>query len=223
MDIKVIVADCNVIIREGLKALLIDNPQIKVISEAFDSDGLRSSTLLKSASILIIDFTEPGFKPEDITKAKILNPELRVLAITNSISKADILRAIQAGISGYLLKDCDKQEILEAVESINDGKNFFCGKILDALLQEPHHPNQADLQTIAGCCEPVDISNREMEIIRLIAEGLTNKEIADKLFLSTHTVNTHRKNIMQKLGIGNTAGLVMYALKEGIVTPEVEH
>jgi len=218
--IKILIADNSLLIREGLKALLADQNHLQVVAEAESSDGLLNPKILKGADVLIIDFTEPDFKPEDIARALIINPKMHVLAISNQISKPYILRAIEAGISSYVLKDCDKDEILEAVNKTNEGKNFFCGKILDVVLV--NHTDEADLQNIASCCEPVDISNREMEIIRLIAEGFTNKEIAEKLFLSAHTVNTHRKNIMQKLGIGNTAGLVMYALKEKIITAEVE-
>ncbi len=217
-SIKIIIADSSLLIREGLKALISSQTDLKVVAEAECSDDLNNIKLLRGADVLIIDFTEVDFKPEDIAKAIVVNPKLKVLAISNQISKPHILRAIEAGISGYVLKDCDRDEILEAVIKTNDGKNFFCGKILDAIMV--NHDNTANLGEIASCCEPVDISNREMEIIRLIAEGLTNKDIADKLFLSAHTVNTHRKNIMQKLGIGNTAGLVMYALKEKIITTE---
>jgi DNA-binding NarL/FixJ family response regulator len=216
--IKVLIADNSLLIREGLKALIATQENLKVVAEAQSSEDLNDTKLIKSVDVLIIDFTEPDFKPEDISKAIIVNPKIKVLAISNQISKPFILRAIESGISGYVLKDCDKDEILEAVVKTKEGKNFFCGKILDAVMVQPS--NEVDLKEIVSCCEPVDISHREMEIIRNIAEGLTNKEIADKLFLSTHTVNTHRKNIMQKLGIGNTAGLVMYALKEKIVTTE---
>ena len=219
-QIKIIIADSSYLIREGLKALLSSNKNLNIISEAGNSEDLKKSKELKLADVMIIDFTEPEFKPEDIAKALVINPNIKVLAISNQISKPHILRAIEAGICSYVLKDCDKDEILDAVANTFEGKNFFCGKILDAVLVE--QTSEVNLDHVASCCEPVDISKREMEIIRLIAEGMTNKEIADKLFLSKHTVNTHRKNIMQKLGLGNTADIVMYALKEKIITPLAE-
>ncbi len=219
-QIKLIIADSSFLIREGLKSLLSSNKNIQIISEAGASEDLKKSKELKQADVLIIDFTESEFKPEDISNALIMNPDIKVLAISNQISKPFILRGIESGICSYVLKDCDKDEILDAVSNTFEGKSFFCGKILDAILVE--HSADVNLNQVASCCEPVDISKREMEIIRLIAEGMTNKEIADKLFLSKHTVNTHRKNIMQKLGLGNTADIVMYALKEKIISPGVE-
>lgn len=219
--IKIIIADSSFLIREGLKSLLTSEKNIQVISEANCSDELKKTKELKQADVLIIDFTESEFKPEDISNALVTNTKIRVLAISNQISKPLILRGIESGISSYVLKDCDKDEIIDAVSKTFEGKNFFCGKILDAVLTE--QSSEANLEQVASCCEPINISHRELEIIRLIAEGMTNKEIADKLFLSKHTVNTHRKNIMHKLGLGNTADIVMYALKEKIITPTLSY
>jgi len=112
------------------------------------------------------------------------------------------------GVDSYLLNDCEKPEILEAIEDTISGKQFYCGMVIDILAQKNNNDNN---------CSGFSLSQRELEIIKLISEGLTNRQIADNLFLSTHTVNTHRKNIMSKLGINNTAGIVIYAVKENII------
>ena len=114
-------------------------------------------------------------------------------------------------------KDCDIAEIIDSVYETAKGNKFFCGTILETIKNESIDINKAEFKSLA--CAPVAITERELEIITLIAEGYTNQEIAEKLFLSTHTINTHRKNIMSKLGVANTAGIVMYAVKCNLVSP----
>ena len=109
------------------------------------------------------------------------------------------------------------KEVLEAIEVTVNGGTFFCGQILDAIRRESIDIN--DLDMIDFSCDPVVLTQREIEVLVLISEGMTNVQIAGKLFLSNHTVNTHRKNIMQKLGVNNTASMVMYAVKSGFVSP----
>ena len=128
-----------------------------------------------------------------------------------------MLRAIEAGVKSHVLSVCSAKEIKEAVYATAKGEKFFCGTIVEAMVDA----NEETLEegAPATSCDPVKISDRELEIIKNIAQGYTNKEIADRLFISTHTVMTHRKNIMSKLGINNTAGLVIYAVKENLVEP----
>jgi DNA-binding NarL/FixJ family response regulator len=117
----------------------------------------------------------------------------------------------------YVKKDCDLTEIINAVEETGRGNKFFCGQILETIRKAAIDVNDIDFDSFS--CEPVILSDRENEIITLIAEGLTNIQIAEQLFLSNHTINTHRKNIMSKLGVKNTAGIVMYAVKTNLVSP----
>jgi DNA-binding NarL/FixJ family response regulator len=124
--------------------------------------------------------------------------------------------AIKAGVKSYLLKTCDKLEIYEALYATAKGEKFYCSKVLDVIINEPDLGSD---KSLSANCDGVSISERESEIIVLIAEGFSNKEIADKLFLSPHTVNTHRKNIMAKIGVNNTAGIVIYAVKEQLISP----
>ena len=109
------------------------------------------------------------------------------------------------------------EEVLEAIEITSRGGTFFCGQILDAIRRESI--DVSDLELVDFTCDPVVLTEREIEVLTYISEGLTNVQIAEKLFLSSHTVNTHRKNIMQKLGVNNTASMVMYAVKSGFVSP----
>lgn len=117
----------------------------------------------------------------------------------------------------YIKKDCDLQEISDAVLETAKGNKFFCGKILETINKANLDVDDIDHGVLT--CDPVLMSERENEIIVLIAEGYTNDQIAEMLFLSKHTVNTHRKNILFKLGVKNTAGIVMYAVKTQLVSP----
>ena len=117
----------------------------------------------------------------------------------------------------YVKKDCELSEIVNAVNETSRGNKFFCGQILETIQKAEIDVNDLDFDSFS--CEAVVLSQRENEIIKLVAEGNTNGKIAELLFLSNHTINTHRKNIMAKLGVKNTAGIVMYAVKMNIVSP----
>ena len=117
----------------------------------------------------------------------------------------------------YVKKDCELSEIVNAVLETKKGNKFFCGQILETIQKAQIDVNDIDFESFS--CEAVILSERENEIIVLIAEGYTNNKIAELLFLSNHTITTHRKNIMSKLGVKNTAGIVMYAVKTNLVSP----
>jgi DNA-binding NarL/FixJ family response regulator len=127
------------------------------------------------------------------------------------------VNALRSGVKSYVKKDCDSMEIINSVKETGRGNKFFCGQILETIRDASIDVNDIDFDSFS--CEPISLSERELEIITLIAEGLTNNQIADQLFLSAHTINTHRKNIMAKLGVKNTAGIVMYAVKTNLVSP----
>jgi DNA-binding NarL/FixJ family response regulator len=140
-----------------------------------------------------------------------------MIAITVSQNGHTLVNALRAGITSYIKKDCSMSEVLEAIDVTGQGGTFFCGQILDAIRRESI--DITDLESLDFTCDPVVLTEREIEVLVFISEGMTNVQIAEKLFLSNHTVNTHRKNIMQKLGVNNTASIVMYAVKSGFVSP----
>ena len=146
-----------------------------------------------------------------------INKNVKFIAITPEQSAQTLVDALRSGVTSYVKKDCELSEIVNAVSETGHGNKFFCGQILETIQRA--HINVEDIDFESFSCEPVLLSERENEIIKYIAEGQTNTQIADILFLSTHTINTHRKNIMAKLGVKNTAGIVMYAVKTGLVSP----
>ncbi len=167
--------------------------------------------------MVLIDYTTNDFGIEVIPYVLQKNRHIKFIAITPEQSATTLVDAFRSGIKSYIKKDCDIQEIKDAIRETSIGNRFFCGKILETIQKSNIDVN--DLQLDIFTCDAVGISERENEIIVLIAEGNTNEEIADLLFLSKHTVNTHRKNIMAKLGVKNTAGIVMYAVKMNLVSP----
>jgi DNA-binding NarL/FixJ family response regulator len=207
--IKVVIADSNFLIRQGIKSILEELADVKVVAEAQNSTELEDYLQKKDVDVIVIDYST--FKENEIEKIVGYKNIGRLMCITNEVNNDSIKRIIEKGVNSHIFKDCDKQEIIDAVYATSKGERFFCGKILESLSH--NDPNS----TSNFSCQAVKISNREAEIIRLIAEGFTTKQIADILSLSSHTIVTHKKNIFAKLGINNTASLVLYAMKENII------
>ena len=214
---NLILADSNDLIRIGLRAILSTERAITIVSEAHNGDELLAQFKSFDTSLVLIDYTSSGFNIDIIPKVLSINKRIRFVAITAEQSPQTLVDALRSGISSYIKKDCDVNEILMAVKETGNGNKFFCGQILESIQRANIDVNDLDFESFS--CEAVIVSERENEIIILIAEGLTNEQIAIQLFLSKHTVNTHRKNIMAKLGVKNTAGIVMYAVKTNLVSP----
>jgi len=216
--INLIIADSNDLSRIGLKTLLSSCEKINVLSEALNVKELNRQIKENHCKLVIIDFTSKGFKIQDISKLKAKFKGINFLAITNEQTAMILIDAIKSGVTSYVKKDCSQKEIVEAVIETSRGRKFFCGQILETIQRNAINTEELILDRELTC-EPILLSKREEEILRYIAEGYTNAEIADQLFLSSHTVNTHRRNIMSKLGVKNTVGMVMYAVQEGLVNP----
>ncbi|MBL7897549.1 MAG: response regulator transcription factor [Crocinitomicaceae bacterium] len=211
-----ILADSNELARLGLRTILKEE-NVQIVSEAESSEELISQIKTFSPDLVLIDYTSKGFTIDVVPKAIQLKENLKIVAITPEQSGQTLTHAIKSGVMSYVKKDCGLSEIVDSVKETYKGNKFFCGQILETI-----HKEGIDVETISDfefSCEPIVLSEREIEVITLIAEGLTNVEISEKLFLSKHTVNTQRKNIMAKLGVKNTAGIVMFAIKQNYTTP----
>ncbi|MGB6036035.1 MAG: response regulator transcription factor [Cryomorphaceae bacterium] len=213
--IRVVVADSNRLIRIGLGVVLSEETDIEMAGEAESEVSLKELLNEVEVDVLLIDFTAPQFSIETVPAILSDHPNIQVVAITPDQEGHTIVNALKAGVKSYVKKDCDLNEIVSSVRDTASGNKFFCGQILNTIHQVDIDPESEDFESFN--CEPVKLSEREQEIITLIAEGHTNTTIAEKLFLSPHTVNTHRKNIMHKLGVKNTASIVMYAVKSNLV------
>lgn len=214
---NLVLADSNELVRLGIRVLINTELDVNIVGEASTSSELLDLIESFEVDVILMDFTAKGFDIDDLSEIKRHFPKINILAITPEQSANVLVDALKSGITSYVKKDCSFAEIIEAVKETELGNKFFCGQILETIHEANLDVNDIDMDAFS--CEAVVISKRECEIITHIAEGFTNSQIAEKLFLSAHTINTHRKNIMSKLGVKNTAGIVMYAVKTNLISP----
>lgn len=215
--VSVLIADKNFLSRIGLELLVGELKGFGLVpSVCGDKYDLISQLELSKPNLLIMDFTSLGISIEELKSISKKYSRTKFLIITEFLSKIEFNNILNTSVTSYLLKECDKAEILEAINSTINNQKFICGKIVSYLTAEAEVKSSNSFIKSLNC-DGIGVTEREIDIIRGIAEGLSNKLIADKLSLSTHTVNTHRKNIMSKLGVCNTAGIVMFAVKNQLL------
>jgi DNA-binding NarL/FixJ family response regulator len=207
--IDILIANSNQIAGEGLKTIIQSKLGNRVLGLATSIKHLEKQSTKYFPDLVVIDYSSTEFGVQSIKEIKKIYKDCKILAITDKLPKATVYTALKNGVDSYLLSDCERPEIVEAIADTHLGKQFYCGEVIDLLAEGTEAEKQG--------CSGISLSEREIEVIKLISDGFSNKEIADQLFLSTHTVNTHRKNIMNKLGIKNTAGIVIYAFRENII------
>ena len=218
MTNSIIIADSSDLIRRGLNSIFKTTSLSKYeITEVKSSEVLHKDGIIDNNSILVIDYTSSGFSLDDIVKIKSKFKKLLIVAITPNINAATIAQAVRAGIQSHVKKQCSAVEIVKSVEDTINGRRFFCSDIAKQIKKEALDINTVEFNSLNF--DTISLSSRELEIIKFIAEGYTNSQIAAVLYLSNHTINTHRKNIMKKLNVNNTAGIVMYAVKTELVSP----
>ncbi len=215
--IKVLIADKNFLTRVGLELLVGELKGFELVPIVCgEKEDLENQLSLSKPNLLIADFASLGITIDELKIFVKKFSRTKFLVITEMLPKKDLTKVMESGVIGFLLKDCDKGEILEAINSSIKGEKFICGKIVSILSASSEIlVNNSFIKSLG--CDGIPVTDREIDIIRGISEGLSNKLIADKLKLSTHTVNTHRKNIMNKLGVNNTAGIVMFAVKNRLL------
>lgn len=210
--IKIVLADPQFVTRAGIKNVISQISDFQIISEVKDSETLLNEIKVSQPDIIIIDYNSGCFQLEDLTKIKFFSPKTNVMVVSSDQNKSNIHKVLNFGIKSFITKECNSEEIIQAVYATARGHNFFCAKLMDVILEK--HFNVKEQPN-----EHSQLSQREMEIVQLIAQGLTGKEIATKLFLSHHTVSTHRKNMLKKLNLNSTSELILYAIRLGIVVP----
>lgn len=208
--IRIVLADDHALVRDGMKTLLKDVQDFSVIGEAADGHEAVKKVEELMPDIVILDISMPnmnGLETIDVIHRRF--PKTKILVLTMHESEEYAHRVYKSGVGGYMLKNSDKKEFIHAIRAVSKGERFFSSSI-SGVTSKGYVGKDAD---------SIPITRREKEILRLIVDGLTNQEIADKLFISPRTVDTHRSNLMQKLEIKNTAGLVRFAIENGIVSP----
>lgn len=214
-NVKVLLADDHKIVRDGIKLMLETQIGIDVIAEA--NNGREALQKLNNSviDIVVMDINMPEMDGITATKEiKSIYPDVKVLALTMSNDDLHIRQMIQAGASGYIMKSAGRAELKDAINSVMNGKHYFSDEathsIMMDLVKGKGKPSSPDA---------VHITDRELEILELIIQEFTNQEIAEQLFISSRTVDAHRRNLLQKTGARNTAGLVRYAFQNNIISP----
>jgi len=210
----VLIADDHGIVRTGLRLLLERSAEMQVVGEA--ADGRQAVAMAKELhpDIVIMDVAMPLLNGLEAT-ARIVkeNPLTGVIMLSMHADESYVLKALDAGAKGYILKDKAGDEAEEAIRSVNDGKPYFSAAITQALLDD-----YVQIMRERGVKDSYSLlTDREREVLQLLAEGKSNKDAAVILQLSPFTVETHRTNLMQKLGLHNTAEIVLYAVRKGII------
>jgi len=211
---KIVIAEDHTILRAGLRALLSGQNGLEVIGEAGDGrEAIRKVDTLQP-DLLLIDLSMPKLNGIDaIREIKSQHPEIKIIVLTVHKSEEYIIAALQAGANGYMLKDASQNELLLAIDYVINGKTFLSpsisDKVVDAFLNTDKKDKPATVLD--------NLTAREREILKLVAEGNTNKKIAEHLCISLKTVEKHRSNLMQKLDLRNTAALTAYAIDKKMV------
>ncbi|NUR56000.1 MAG: response regulator transcription factor [Acidobacteria bacterium] len=211
---RVLLADDHGIVRRGLKSLLESEPGLSIVAEA--ADGLEALRLCEehAPDTLIVDIGMPKMNGIEVAaRVQKLARSPRVIILSMHADESYILRALAAGARAYLLKDATDEDLLPAVRSVAAGKPFFSGAVTAVLVEDYMRRLQA-----RGLTDSYHLlTDREREVLQLLAEGRSNKEVATELDLGLSTVETHRANLMVKLNLHNTAEIVLYAVRKGII------
>jgi DNA-binding NarL/FixJ family response regulator len=212
--IKLLVADDHPVVRKGLQTYLARQPRIKIVGEAADGDEALRKIRELLPHVVLMDISMPGMNGLAVTEVlrKEL-PQIKVLILSVQKNKDAIFRVIQAGAHGYVSKEAPPEELLSAIESVYEGEPHFSEDIARAAL--------AEFVKNGGKKEPfAQLTIREREVLVRIAEGRSNKEIADELRIGVRTIETHRERIMRRLDIHSVAGLTKYAIANGLISLE---
>ena len=208
-NIKVLLVDDHQIIRDGIRSLLSYAEGIEVVGEC--SDGLEaiSCAVSEKPDVILMDINMPKINGIDATKKIITNnPDSKILVLTVHDELAYISKMLHAGSLGYVLKTTNKAELITAIKSVSKGEKYFSPEVTETMLSRFIDSHKSDSDA-----EEKELTIREIEVLVLISTELTNAEIGEKLFISTRTVDAHRRSLLSKLGARNTAGLVAYAIK----------
>jgi len=211
--VKVLVVDDHEIVRQGIKMVLETDPDLEVVGEASSGEEAIEKVHELSPSVVVMDIGMPGLSGFEATRRiRQSHPDVQVLALTVHDSEAYVFQMLQAGATGYVVKRAPAAEVIMAVKRAYRGESVLHPSVAKLLIKDylsrVERGEEASYDTL---------SDREREILKLIAEGQTNKEIAELLFLSVKTVQAHRANLMRKLGMHDRTELVKYAIRKGII------
>ena len=207
--IEVLLVDDHPIVRDGIKAMLAECAHIRVSGEAVDGKDALGKTRELNPDVIVMDIGLPVMNGLEATKRLLASaPDTRVIILTVYDNKEYLLQAVHVGARGYIIKNAPSDELVEAIEAVHRGESYFPGELAGVVVDE--------LTARGESGDSVELSRRERQVLALIAEGCTNRDVAARLKLSVRTIETHRKHIMTKLDIHTVAGLTKYSINRGI-------
>jgi two-component system response regulator NreC len=216
MSVRIILADDHKIMREGLRALLAKQKEIEVIAEADSGRGVIELCSQLHPDVVVIDISMPDLNGIDAARQITREaPDIKVIALSMHSDKKYVKEMLAAGASGYLLKDAAFEELGMAIATVLKNKTYLSPQITDTVVKDYVNEN-VPRDSIASTA----LSPREREVLQLIAEGKSTRDIAAKLYVSVKTIETHRKQIMAKLGLNSIAEITKYAIREGLTSVE---
>jgi len=205
---KILLVDDHAIVADGLQALLTGVEDLEVVSKITSGDFGLAYLKQNEVDLLITDYSMPDMNGLTlVTKAKQLKPALKIIVLSMHDEASVVREMLGAGVDGYVLKKYAQQELVNAIETIRNGRQYWSAEVNKVLLNSFLPQESAENH----------ITERELDVLRLLAEELTSKQIADKLFISERTVETHRKNLMRKTGASNAIGLMRYAYNKKLL------
>lgn len=213
-QIKILIADDHKIFREGLAELLDKEKNMKVVAGVGSGAEVFEMMQQHVVDLILMDIDMGETSGIEVTaEIKKQYPEVKVLTLSMHGEKNYILKMLEAGANGYILKNAGKEEMINAIQTAAEGNTYFSSQVSAKLLEHLANPGGTGKKKQ----EDTPLTDREIEVLILIAEEYSNPEIAEKLFISVRTVDTHRRNLLDKLGVKNTAGLVKYAIQKGLL------
>jgi len=214
MKLKVLIADDHGVVRKGLRLLLEQYPDVEVAGEAANGREVVKLATELSPNIILMDIAMPLLNGIDAAEqVRKVNGEIGIIMLTMHADESYLLRALNAGVKGYLLKESAEDDLLRAVKAVSQGRPFFSPAITQTLLEDYMRVLKQE-----GLSDSFELlTAREKEVLQLLAEGKTNKDVATILDISLYTVESHRTNMMQKLNLHNTAEIVLYAVRKNLV------
>lgn len=215
MSIKILIADDHQLFRDGLINLLSDTPEIEIVAHAENGKIAVEKAIIHKPDIVIMDIGMPvlsGIEATKLLKSKM--PDVKIIALSMHSDKHFIKGMLEAGATGYLFKNCTHGQLIEAIETIYAGKKYLSDKITEVLIDDYLDKGDATSEV------EENLSERELEVLKLIADGKSTREISEQIFVSVKTVGTHKQNILKKLDLTSTADIIKYALKKGIISLE---
>jgi DNA-binding NarL/FixJ family response regulator len=215
--INLLLVDDHKIIRDGIRALLGDATDIEIKGECEGGEEVIPFLEKNAVDIILMDISMPvqgGIQTTELVVEKY--PDIKIIALSMHSQESYISKMLKAGAAGYVLKNTGVEDITNAIRTVASGQNYFSEDVSEIMMAK-FMKKQSTNYSSATMSSVEDLTARELDVIKLVADGLTNNSIAEKLFLSPRTIDTHRRNLLQKLGVNNTAGLVRFAFENNLI------